>query len=106
MRLALTNGKGAYAAGRKAKRQGVADEDVGFLLRVLRGACNRGELIVTKREAHVLAAIEKKVEGHLNHPDWLNMLMVLRDKGIEETRSSSPWLRPAPDKPVFGTMVA
>ncbi len=68
LRLALERGTGAYSERREIRRPGISEQDVAHVVRVLKGACNHGHLMLTHRENRVLSAIDRLVEAAPNHP--------------------------------------
>lgn len=106
LRIALATGRGAYAARREGKRQGISEQDVEYVVRILKGACNNGQILLTSRENRVLGSISRIVEGRFNHPCWRNMLKLVRERGVEETRRPGPWLRLVHSRPESVSRVA
>jgi len=106
LRVALEMGRGAYSERRETKRHGISEQDVAHVIRILKGACNHGQLMLTHRENRVLVAIDRLVSAELNHPSWRDMMLAIRERGVEETRRVGPWLRLVHDRDGDHSMVA
>lgn len=106
VRAALEMGRGAYASRREVRRQGISEQDVAHVVRILKGACNHGLMTVTKRENKVLVAIDMIVSAELNHPSWRDLMLSIRERGVEDTRRAGPWLRLVHSRDETASLVA
>jgi hypothetical protein len=92
LRQALVSQVGAYATIRPASH-GVSASDLAYVWRILRGALNRGRLILSPAEVVILKAIDDAARSSDHHPAWREMmaLVVTLDRPRETLRSDR-WL--------------
>ncbi len=93
IRLALDPGaRGAYHVARPPS-SGIDAFDLAYIWRVLRGAMERGRLMLSPLEALVLREIDELADPEANHPAWREMMaaVVTYDRPKEVLRSG-PWL--------------
>jgi hypothetical protein len=92
LRLALKDGKGAYAAQRM-KRAGVSAADIDFIHRILRGSLCAGKFVLSAREVAVLDRIDGLVRGEVNHPAWYGLMRSIEKRNSDGHASPMPWLQ-------------
>lgn len=90
VRLALVpDACGAYHAGRPAA-EGISAYDLAYIWRVLRGALQRGRLMLSPLEALVLREIDRLAAPSDHHPVWREMMaavvMVERPREMLRTK--------------------
>ncbi len=93
IRLALEpEARGAYLAGRP-EADGIDLHDLAYVWRVLRGAMDRGRLMLSPLEAVVLREIDRLAMPEANHAAWRDTIaaIVLLERPRESLRSS-PWM--------------
>lgn len=93
IRLALDpDARGAYHASRPAA-EGITAHDLAYVWRVLRGALERGRLMLSPLEARVLREIDELAAPSAHHPAWREMMeaIVTPDQPREALRSER-WL--------------
>ncbi|MGK6316818.1 hypothetical protein [Neorhizobium sp. DT-125] len=93
IRLALEpDARGTYHASRPAA-EGIAAYDLAYIWRVLRGALERGRLMLSPLEARVLREIDALAAPSAHHPAWREMMgaIVTLDRPQEALRSER-WL--------------
>ncbi|MFB9950768.1 hypothetical protein ACFFP0_18100 [Rhizobium puerariae] len=74
LRLALgPEAQGAYRAGRPAT-EGINAHDLAYIWRVLRGAFERGRLMLSPSETLVLREIDRLAPRSAHHPAWSEMM--------------------------------
>ncbi len=106
LRFALPpHGVGAYYASRPAS-PGLSTYDLSYVWRILRGALDRGRLMLSPLEAVVLKAIDDAASASDHHPAWREMMtmMVTLDRPRESLRSTR-WLI-ANDGPIYDDELA
>jgi hypothetical protein len=93
IRLALEPGaRGAYHAARPASA-GITTFDLTYIWRVLRGAMERGRLMLSPLEALVLREIDDMADPEAHHPAWREMIAaVVTYERPKEVLRSGPWL--------------
>lgn len=93
VRLALEpDARGAYHAARPASA-GIAAFDLAYIWRVLRGAMERGRLMLSPLEALVLREIDELADPDAHHPAWREMIAaVVTYERPREVLRSGPWL--------------
>lgn len=93
IRLALEPGaRGAYHATRPACA-GITAFDLAYVLRVLRGAMERGRLMLSPLEARVLREIDELADPEANHPAWREMIAAVATyERPREVLRAAPWL--------------
>lgn len=94
LRLAIcVSPRGAYHL-RRSGADGVTVEDLAFVWRILRGALERGRLMLSPLETLVLRSIDDCVDTSNHHPAWREMMaaIVTLDRP-KETLRASPWIR-------------
>ncbi|KGE00618.1 MULTISPECIES: hypothetical protein [Rhizobium/Agrobacterium group] len=93
VRLALgPDPRGAYHAGRPAA-EGISAYDLAYIWRVLRGALERGRLVLSPLEALVLREIDRLAAPSDHHPAWREMMaaVVMVERPKEMLRAKR-WL--------------
>ena len=93
LRLALEDApRGAYHEGRPAS-EGITNHDLIYIWRILRGALERGRLMLSPLEATVLKHIDELADPAALHSDWHEMIasIVTLDRPKHALRSSR-WL--------------
>lgn len=93
IRLALEpEARGAYLAERP-DADGVTPYDLAYIWRVLRGAMDRGRLILSPLEVMVLREIDRLARPFASHAAWRDIIatIVTPEKPIENLRSR-PWI--------------
>ncbi|MDR6818643.1 hypothetical protein J2X76_003820 [Neorhizobium sp. 2083] len=93
VRLALEpDPRGAYHAARPASA-GITAFDLAYIWRVLRGAMERGRLMLSPLEALVLREIDELADRDAHHPAWREMIAaVVTYERPREVLRSGPWL--------------
>lgn len=93
IRLAFEPGaRGAYHAARPASA-GITAYDLTYVWRVLRGAMERGRLMLSPLEALVLREIDEMADPEAHHPAWREMIAaVVTYERPKEVLRSGPWL--------------
>lgn len=93
VRLALEpDPRGAYHAARPASA-GITAFDLAYIWRVLRGAMERGRLMLSPLEALVLREIDELADPDAHHPAWREMIAaVVTYERPREVLRSGPWL--------------
>lgn len=93
VRLALEpDPRGAYHAARPASA-GITAFDLAYIWRVLRGAMERGRLMLSPLEALVLREIDELAGPDAHHPAWREMIAaVVTYERPREVLRSGPWL--------------
>ncbi|WP_157885131.1 hypothetical protein [Neorhizobium galegae] len=93
VRLALDPGaRGAYHAARPASA-GITAFDLTYIWRVLRGAMERGRLLLSPVEALVLREIDELTDARAHHPAWREMIAAVATyERPKEVLRSGPWL--------------
>jgi len=92
LRIALTDGTGAYRQARPIHRQGVTVHDLAFIRFVLRTAYDHGQLALTRLEIAVLERIDQATLPGENHPDWAPFIAGIRPRRGDDGRDWR-WLR-------------
>ncbi|WP_454286948.1 hypothetical protein [Rhizobium arsenicireducens] len=69
LRIALAEGRGAYAK-RRALRTGIGADDVAYVQRILRDRLGQGAPLLSPVKEEILTAIDRGTSPHLRHPDW------------------------------------
>ena len=84
--------RGAYHEGRPAS-DGITNQDLIYIWRILRGALERGRLMLSPLEATVLRHIDELADPAALHSDWHTMIaaIVTLDRPKHALRSSR-WL--------------
>jgi hypothetical protein len=93
LRIALQNHGSAYGLWRGIKRSGIADRDIEFIYRVLRGSLFAGKMLLSAREVAVLDRIDAVVRGAANHPAWYDLIRSIARRTPEGHASPTPWLQ-------------
>lgn len=93
IRLALDPGaRGAYRAIRPASA-GITAFDLTYIWRVLRGATERGRLMLSPVEALVLREIDRLADAEAHHPAWREIIAAVAVyERPKEVLRSGPWL--------------
>ncbi|CDZ65979.1 Mll0880 protein [Neorhizobium galegae bv. orientalis] len=93
VRLALEPGaRGAYHAARP-NSPGIAAFDLTYIWRVLRGAMERGRLMLSPVEARVLRGIDELADAEAHHPAWREMIATVATyERPKDVLRSGPWL--------------
>lgn len=93
IRLALEPGpRGAYHAARPPA-PGITAFDLAYIWRVLRGAMERGRLMLSPLEAMVLREIDELADPAAHHPAWREMIAaVVTYERPREVLRAGPWL--------------
>ncbi|WP_172746590.1 hypothetical protein [Neorhizobium sp. T25_13] len=93
IRLALEPGaRGVYRAIRPASA-GITAFDLIYIWRVLRGATERGRLMLSPVEALVLREIDELADAKTHHPAWREIIAaVTTHERPKEVLRSGPWL--------------
>ncbi|WP_172746161.1 hypothetical protein [Neorhizobium sp. T7_12] len=93
IRLALEPGaRGAYRAIRPASA-GITAFDLTYIWRVLRGATERGRLMLSPVEALVLREIDELADAKIHHPAWREIIAAVTTyERPKEVLRSGPWL--------------
>ena len=93
LRLAMTHdARGAYHKSRPAA-EGITAHDLAYIWRVLRGALERGRLMLSPIEAQVLREIDSLAVPSAHHPAWCEMMAaVMMLERPRETLRTKRWL--------------
>jgi hypothetical protein len=84
--------RGAYHAARPASA-GITAFDLTYVWRVLRGAQERGRLVLSPLEARVLREIDELADPAAHHPAWREMIAaVVTYERPREVLRTGPWL--------------
>ncbi|MGE7370935.1 hypothetical protein ACQKKX_17990 [Neorhizobium sp. NPDC001467] len=99
MRLGLNRNAGsAYSLSRPNSHPGVDIDDLHYLWRVLRSACDNGRLTLSPRERDVLVAIDAMAEPRVHHAGWNALADTLQLRlATPHPGPRAPWLRASPD---------
>jgi len=93
LRLALEFNRGAYASSRNVKRRGVAECDIDYLYRILRGSLVDGKMLLSECEVRVIDRIADLVVGKRNHPAWTSLRRSVAVRTSDGCASADRWLR-------------
>jgi hypothetical protein len=93
IRLALEPGaRGAYRSIRPASA-GITAFDLTYIWRILRGATERGRLMLSPVEALVLRGIDELADAEAHHPAWREIIAAVTTyERPKEVLRSGPWL--------------
>ncbi|MBW8283905.1 MAG: hypothetical protein K0M55_09900 [Rhizobium sp.] len=69
LRIALAEGRGAYAQ-KRAFRTGIGADDVAYVQRILRGRLGRGAPLLSPAKLAILEAIDREASTGARHADW------------------------------------
>lgn len=72
LRIALAEGRGAYAASR-ALRTGIGADDIAYVQRILRDRLGQGASLLPAKVA-ILETIDRETTTHPRHPDWQTLI--------------------------------
>lgn len=92
LRVALSDGVGAYWASRPINRQGITGHDLTFIRRVLRTAVDDGQLALASEEIDILEQIDRATVARENHPDWARLMRTVRPRSGDDS-AGWRWLR-------------
>ena len=87
LRIALAEGRGAYAK-RRAFRTGIGADDVAYVQRILRGRLGQGAPLLSPPKLAILEAIDREASTGVRHADWQFFIDAVL-----------PQPRPAPGRP-------
>ncbi len=87
------NSRNAYALSRPGRSPGVDMNDLHYLWRVLRSACEGGRLVLSVNERDVLQAIDAIAEPHIHHAGWNTLIASLQLRQAKQTNDRSAWLQ-------------
>jgi hypothetical protein len=106
LRLAISRHVGAYHLCRSVDRKGITRQDVDYVMRILRGICDGGDVNVQPLSWGVLMRIGEETLPTANHPRWASILSALRLVEYAEPARRSRWLRIVDDSLGSETAVA
>ncbi|MDP9836684.1 hypothetical protein J2T09_001429 [Neorhizobium huautlense] len=94
MRYGLApNSSNAYALSRPSRNPGIDLNDLHYLWRVLRSACESGRLVLSTIERDVLQAIDAIAEPRLHHTGWNTLIASLHLRPTNPKNDRSAWLQ-------------
>ena len=73
LRIALAEGRGAYAE-RRAFRAGIGADDVAYVQRILRGRLGQGAPLLSPAKLAILEAIDREGSSGARDADWQNFI--------------------------------
>ncbi len=107
LRIALAEGRGAYAASR-ALRSGIGADDIAYVHRVLRDRLVPGASLLPSKIA-ILETIDRQTAVHARHPDWqplIETVLSFRSRSPARTEAPRRWLQVPDSFFLDGEMVA
>lgn len=108
LRIALAEGRGAYAASREL-RTGIGAKDIAYVHRILRDRLGSGAPLLSPAKIAILETIDRATAAHGSHPDWRALIeTVLPCRSRIPARAEMPrrWLHVPDSFFLEGEMVA
>jgi hypothetical protein len=93
LRLSLSESCGAYHVSRAVTRQGIARQDIDYIMRILRSLSDGGVISLQPLTWAVLMRIGQETLPSANHPRWSSIISAVKLVEYAETPRRSRWLR-------------
>ena len=92
LRIAIAEGRGAYARMRSL-RSGIGADDVAFVHRILRDRLGRDAAALSPAKVTLLERIEGQVPADQRHPDWKPFMdTIIRSRPVRRVERPRRWL--------------
>ena len=95
LRIALAEGRGAYAE-KRALRTGIDADDIAYVQRILRGRLGQGAPLLSPAKLAILEAIDRESSSGARHGDWQHFIETVlphRNRARAGTEPVRRWLQ-------------